>query len=75
MGFVGSGLVCFQQEDGFVHLLNRMAYQTINPYTEALVKIFPEHTDAQFKEIIGRAERRLMRTTGGYGPKSCAKRS
>jgi hypothetical protein len=24
-----------------------MAYQTINPYTEELVKTFSEHTDAQ----------------------------
>ncbi len=33
-----------------------MAYQTINPYTEELVKDFPEHTDAQLESILGRAQ-------------------
>jgi len=33
-----------------------MLYQTINPFTEKLVKTFPEHTDAQLEEIITRAE-------------------
>ena len=33
-----------------------MLYQTINPFTEKLVKTFPEHTDAQLREIIARAE-------------------
>jgi len=33
-----------------------MEYQTINPFTEELVKTFPEHTDAQLEEIIARAE-------------------
>jgi len=33
-----------------------MAYQTINPYTEELVKTFTEHTDAQLEAIIAKAE-------------------
>ena len=33
-----------------------MAYQTINPYTEELIKTFSEHTDAELLEIIARAE-------------------
>jgi succinate-semialdehyde dehydrogenase/glutarate-semialdehyde dehydrogenase len=33
-----------------------MAYQTINPFTEELVKSFREHTDAQLEAIIARAE-------------------
>jgi len=33
-----------------------MAYQTINPYTEELVKTFNEHTDAQLEAIIAKAE-------------------
>jgi len=33
-----------------------MMYQTINPFTEELVKTFPEHTDAQLEEIIATAE-------------------
>jgi succinate-semialdehyde dehydrogenase/glutarate-semialdehyde dehydrogenase len=33
-----------------------MTYLTINPYTEHLVKTFPEHTDAQFEAIIAKAE-------------------
>ena len=33
-----------------------MQYQTINPFTEELVKTFPEHTDAQLQEIIAKAE-------------------
>ena len=33
-----------------------MAYQTINPYTEELVKTFREHTDAQLEAIIAKAE-------------------
>jgi len=33
-----------------------MAYQTINPYTEELVKTFREHTDAQLGAIIAKAE-------------------
>ena len=32
-----------------------MAYQTINPFTEELVKTFKEHTDTQLAEIIGKA--------------------
>ncbi len=31
-------------------------YQTINPFTEELVKTFPQHTDAQLEEIIAKAE-------------------
>ena len=34
-----------------------MAYQTINPYTEELVKSFSEHTDAQLEAIIARSEK------------------
>jgi succinate-semialdehyde dehydrogenase/glutarate-semialdehyde dehydrogenase len=33
-----------------------MLYQTINPFTEKLVKTFPEHRDAQLEDIIARAE-------------------
>jgi succinate-semialdehyde dehydrogenase / glutarate-semialdehyde dehydrogenase len=33
-----------------------MAYQTINPFTEELVKTFREHTDAQLEAIIAKAE-------------------
>ena len=33
-----------------------MLYQTINPFTEELVKVFPEHSDEQLEEIIARAE-------------------
>jgi len=33
-----------------------MAYQTINPYTEELIKTFGEHTDAELQAIITRAE-------------------
>jgi succinate-semialdehyde dehydrogenase/glutarate-semialdehyde dehydrogenase len=33
-----------------------MEYKTINPFTEKLVKSFPEHTDAQPQAIIARAE-------------------
>ena len=33
-----------------------MQYQTINPFTEELIKTFPEHTDAQLQEIIARAQ-------------------
>lgn len=32
-----------------------MAYQTINPFTEELVKTFKEHTDTQLAEIIAKA--------------------
>jgi len=32
-----------------------MPYQTINPFTEKLVKTFPEQTDEQLKTIIGQA--------------------
>jgi succinate-semialdehyde dehydrogenase/glutarate-semialdehyde dehydrogenase len=32
-----------------------VAYQTINPYTETLVKTFTEHTDAQLEAIIAKA--------------------
>jgi len=42
-----------------------MAYQTINPSTEELVKTFKEHTDAQLEAIIGKLKRH-MRTTGGW---------
>ncbi|MDE1160883.1 MAG: NAD-dependent succinate-semialdehyde dehydrogenase [Acidobacteriaceae bacterium] len=33
-----------------------MAYQTINPNDEVLIKSFPEHSDEQMEEIITRAE-------------------
>jgi len=33
-----------------------MAYQTINPFTEELVKTFREHTDAELEAIIAKAE-------------------
>ncbi len=33
-----------------------MEYQTINPFTEQLIKTFPEHTDAQLQEIIAKAQ-------------------
>jgi succinate-semialdehyde dehydrogenase / glutarate-semialdehyde dehydrogenase len=33
-----------------------MAYQSINPYTEELIKSFNEHTDEQLKAIIATAE-------------------
>jgi succinate-semialdehyde dehydrogenase/glutarate-semialdehyde dehydrogenase len=33
-----------------------MAYQTINPFTEELVKSFGEHTDAELEAVIARAE-------------------
>ncbi|HUO73920.1 MAG TPA: NAD-dependent succinate-semialdehyde dehydrogenase [Solirubrobacteraceae bacterium] len=29
-----------------------MSYQTINPFTEELIKTFPEHTDAELEKII-----------------------
>jgi succinate-semialdehyde dehydrogenase / glutarate-semialdehyde dehydrogenase len=33
-----------------------MAYQTINPYTDELVKTFRDHTDAQLEAILAKAE-------------------
>jgi succinate-semialdehyde dehydrogenase / glutarate-semialdehyde dehydrogenase len=33
-----------------------MAYQTINPYTEELMKTFPEHTDEQLDAILAQAQ-------------------
>ncbi len=33
-----------------------MQYQTINPFTEEIIKTFPNHTDAQLQESIARAE-------------------
>jgi acyl-CoA reductase-like NAD-dependent aldehyde dehydrogenase len=33
-----------------------MAYQTINRFTEKLVKSFKEHTDAQLEAIVARAQ-------------------
>ena len=36
-----------------------MAYETINPFTEKLVKSFKEHTDAQLETIIAKAEATL----------------
>jgi succinate-semialdehyde dehydrogenase/glutarate-semialdehyde dehydrogenase len=38
-----------------------MAYQTINPYTEELVKTFPEHTDQQLETIIAQARETFER--------------
>ena len=34
-----------------------MVYQTINPYTEELVKTFPSHTDAEIELIVAQAEK------------------
>ena len=34
-----------------------MSYQTINPYTEEVVKTFPSHTDADIESIIAQAEK------------------
>ena len=34
-----------------------MLYQTINPYTEELVKTFPPHTDADIESIMAKAEK------------------
>ncbi|HEV7607174.1 MAG TPA: NAD-dependent succinate-semialdehyde dehydrogenase [Steroidobacteraceae bacterium] len=34
-----------------------MLYQTINPYTEDLIRTFPLHTDADIERIIARAEK------------------
>jgi succinate-semialdehyde dehydrogenase / glutarate-semialdehyde dehydrogenase len=33
-----------------------MLYQTINPFTEEVVKTFPDHTDAQLQQILAKAE-------------------
>jgi len=33
-----------------------MLYQTINPYTEELLKVFPQHSDMQLEAIITQAE-------------------
>ena len=33
-----------------------MLYQTINPLTEEVIKVFPEHADAELEEIIAKAE-------------------
>ena len=33
-----------------------MEYQTINPFTEELIKTFPMHTDEQLEEIIAKAQ-------------------
>ena len=33
-----------------------MSYQTINPFTEALIMTFPEHTDADLERIIQTAQ-------------------
>jgi succinate-semialdehyde dehydrogenase/glutarate-semialdehyde dehydrogenase len=33
-----------------------MSYQTINPFTEKLVKTFTEHTNEQLEAIIAQAE-------------------
>src|SRR6266850_5015634 len=33
-----------------------MLYQTLNPFTEEVVKTFPEHTDAQLQQILAKAE-------------------
>ena len=39
-----------------------MAYQTINPYTEKLIKTFDELTDAQLEESWRRPKRPLRMT-------------
>src|SRR5271157_4573903 len=48
-----------------------MAYQTINPYTEELVKTFTEHTDAQLEAIIAKAEETYE---DDWSPRSLAER-
>jgi succinate-semialdehyde dehydrogenase/glutarate-semialdehyde dehydrogenase len=45
-------LVSSERFLGAVH----MAYQTINPYIEELVKSFKEHTDTQLEAIIAQSE-------------------
>jgi hypothetical protein len=35
--------------------MNNVAYQTINAFTEELVKTFREHTEAQLEVIITKA--------------------
>jgi succinate-semialdehyde dehydrogenase / glutarate-semialdehyde dehydrogenase len=37
-----------------------MNYQTINPYTEQLIRTFPLHTDAEIESIIARAEKTFV---------------
>ena len=34
-----------------------MSYQTINPATEEVLKIFSEHTDEELEAVIARADR------------------
>ena len=34
-----------------------MLYQTVNPYTEEVVKTFPSHTDVDIESIIATAEK------------------
>jgi len=34
-----------------------MLYQTLNPYTEALIRAFPQHTDEDIESIIVKAEK------------------
>ena len=34
-----------------------MLYQTVNPYTEEVVKTFPSHSDAEIESIIAQAEK------------------
>ncbi len=34
-----------------------MVYQTINPYTEEVIKTFPLHTDAEIESTIAKAEK------------------
>jgi succinate-semialdehyde dehydrogenase / glutarate-semialdehyde dehydrogenase len=33
-----------------------LPYETINPYTERLVRTYPEHTDKELEAIIAQAE-------------------
>jgi hypothetical protein len=34
----------------------QLSYQTINPFTEELVKTFPEHSDAEMQAILTQAD-------------------
>ncbi len=52
-----------------------MSYRTINPFTEELVKTFPEHSDAEMQAILTQADdtfrkhwsQRLPRKPGPLG--------
>ena len=52
-----------------------MAYQTINPYTEELVKSFSEHTDAQLEAIIAKRRNRVRKRLESKNRSRNARRS